>query len=115
MQLSTAIVQHSAINMGLTNIYAGQPRAALAEFNKAADTSVDAAFDRAHCLLAMGNWKEGLADIEVRRLHKPDNYQRKSMPEWQGVGKAIDRLWVTTEQGIGDSFHFARFLPWASQ
>lgn len=103
----------TAANMGLAHLYSGNPEAAVREFDKVADTMIGSAFDRSHALLSMGHWRTGLKALEVRRLHKPESFPKYSMPEWEG--EKVRTLWVTSEQGIGDAFMFARFLPWARE
>lgn len=113
-------------NVALSLMYAGRSEQALREFAKIKEPSIEAIFDRACCLMLAGRWKEGWQEHEIRRLHVPDHHRKRVMPEWEGqrIGGAAmvhqvtdygcdGTLWVTCEQGIGDTIMFARYLPWA--
>jgi hypothetical protein len=70
----------------------------------------------AHALLASGNFRAGWAEYEwrfrskifVRALPKPVR------PYWNGMPLPGRRLVISTDQGYGDSFQFARYIPMAA-
>lgn len=77
-----------------------------------------AAFNLAFCLLALGDYPRGFALFAHRRDAGWANrigHRAQAMGArlWAGDMQALqDRhLLVTTENGIGDTFHFARYLP----
>lgn len=100
-------------NTALGYMYSGQVDAALRELEKVKNSSLDAAFDYGVTLMLSGKWKEGWQAQEVRRQRSPEYHGAHPMPEWRG--EEVDTLWVTVEQGIGDTFMFARYIPWARE
>jgi tetratricopeptide (TPR) repeat protein len=77
-----------------------------------------AAFNLAFCLLALGDYPRGFALFGYRRDTGWANrigHRAQSMGArlWTGDLNALQNkhLLVTTENGIGDTFHFARYLP----
>jgi Tetratricopeptide repeat len=70
----------------------------------------------AHALLASGNFRAGWAEYEwrfqskifARALPKP------MRPYWNGMPLPRRRLVISTDQGFGDSFQFARYIPMAA-
>ncbi|MBF0611510.1 MAG: tetratricopeptide repeat protein [Magnetococcales bacterium] len=65
----------------------------------------------AFILLSHGNWQRGFREYERRwqtkRMAVPD-FQR---PMWDGQPNNKLTLMVWSEQGIGDTIHFSRYLP----
>ncbi|HUI10192.1 MAG TPA: tetratricopeptide repeat protein [Bacteroidota bacterium] len=75
----------------------------------------EARLNRALILLQTGEFEEGWKEYEwrirvrdPRRLYVPPAI---STPRWDGSDPAGKRILVRAEQGFGDSFQFARFLP----
>lgn len=71
------------------------------------------AWNEALILLQQGNFKEGWKGYELRLQLLKEHQKRApiSKPRWQGqsfIGKA---LLIRTEQGLGDSLQFIRYLP----
>ncbi len=65
---------------------------------------------RAFVLLWLGRYEEGWQEYEWRLLG--DRFSPALLqPEWQGKPFPGQTLLVRTEQGVGDSLQFARFLP----
>ncbi|MBI3444485.1 MAG: glycosyltransferase family protein [Magnetospirillum sp.] len=64
----------------------------------------------AYALLATGQWGEGFREYEYR-WHVPGAHKGGyAQPEWAGEPLAGRHLLVCAEQGLGDTFQFARFL-----
>jgi hypothetical protein len=77
---------------------AGQPDFPLARFNLGT------------LLLRMGHWEEGWREYEWRWQTPTFTPLRCPQPQWRG--DPLDgTLLLHTEQGIGDVFQFARFIP----
>ena len=66
------------------------------------------ATDEAMRLLSIGQYKDGWADYEQRLV--PANITLKK-PLWDGSPCPDKTLLVRGEQGLGDVFHFMRYLP----
>lgn len=70
-------------------------------------------FNLALALLSVGRYPEGWAEYEWR--WRTEGFQRERrdfrIPQWNGGDLAGKRLLVWTEQGFGDCFQFARYLP----
>lgn len=71
------------------------------EFNKAL-------FNRGILQLQLGNWTEGLTGYEYR-LKLSGFEPIGKYPAWDG--EHAETLYVRAEQGFGDTFQFARYLP----
>ena len=71
----------------------------------------------AHALLMKGEFGPGWAEYEWRyRLPKTQSLLPKfKQPQWNGMKLANSRLFVLCEQGYGDCFQFARYLPLAAK
>lgn len=70
----------------------------------------------AHALLASGNWRAGWAEYEWR-FRSPiyaKAMPRPNRPVWSGAPLPGRTLVVSADQGFGDSFQFARYLPMAA-
>lgn len=70
----------------------------------------------AHALLASGNWRAGWAEYEWRFRSKlyAKALARPNRPMWNGAPLPGKTLAVSADQGFGDSFQFARYLPMAA-
>lgn len=70
----------------------------------------------AHALLASGNWRAGWAEYEWRYRSKlyAKAMVRPTRPLWSGAPLPGRTLVVSADQGFGDSFQFARYLPMAA-
>jgi len=69
----------------------------------------DAHWNRALVLLMRGDYAEGWAEYEWRRSIADMRIERFSVPDWDGAPLAGRTLLVHAEQGMGDTFQFARF------
>jgi hypothetical protein len=70
----------------------------------------------AHALLASGHWRAGWAEYEWRFRSKlyAKAMVRPNRPMWAGAPLPGRTLAVSADQGFGDSFQFARYLPMAA-
>ncbi len=70
----------------------------------------------AHALLASGLWRAGWAEYEWRFRSKlyAKAMARPNRPIWSGAPLPGRTLAVSADQGFGDSFQFARYLPLAA-
>ena len=73
----------------------------------------DARLGLAYALLRDGQWLEGWSHFE-NRLTYPEfaAYRALDCPQWDGRDIHGKTLLVCAEQGIGDTLHFLRYLPW---
>lgn len=99
-------------HMGLAYMYLGQMTHALECFDRIAARHNDSKYTASIIDLMNGGWVRGLKEFEFRRKHFPAEHPERGMPAWDGKSK-VGTLWVTAEQGLGDMFMTARFLPWA--
>ncbi len=88
----------------------------LAAFNKALALAADfdyARWNRTFSLLAKGDYAQGFADYELR-LKFPQTQPPGRIPDapiWKGEASTGKRILLMCEQGLGDTFMFARFVP----
>ncbi|MGH8766540.1 MAG: tetratricopeptide repeat protein, partial [Burkholderiales bacterium] len=70
---------------------------------------IDARFNRSMVLLAQGDYAAGWEDYEWR--WQASGFPRPSypQPEWDGAVLRGETVLLYTEQGFGDSIHFARY------
>ncbi|HEX2943685.1 MAG TPA: tetratricopeptide repeat protein [Rhodopila sp.] len=70
----------------------------------------------AHALLASGNFRAGWAEYEWRFRSKlyQSALPKPIRPHWNGMPLPGRRLVVSADQGFGDSFQFARYIPMAA-
>lgn len=93
--------EYAAAASCFETILVEQPEQPLARFNLA-------------CVqLAMERWQAGLANYEARLLLP--GYERlrsrNASPRWRGESLVGKRLLVYAEQGLGDTFMLARYIP----
>ncbi|NOT40333.1 MAG: tetratricopeptide repeat protein [Alphaproteobacteria bacterium] len=67
----------------------------------------------AHALLMKGEFRSGWAEYEWRYklANTKDILPKFKQPVWNGMPLKASRLLVICEQGFGDCFQFARYLP----
>lgn len=65
-------------------------------------------FDHSLALMQAGRWQAGWSAYEDRRNYKPERIF-PGLPRWDGSPNQSVYVWA--EQGLGDTFQFARFLP----
>jgi len=73
----------------------------------------DARYNRGLTLLLLGALPEGWRDYEWRPSgpHRHVGYPALPAPIWSGESLAGKRVLVLSEQGMGDTIQFARYLP----
>jgi tetratricopeptide (TPR) repeat protein len=73
----------------------------------------DARYNRGLTLLLLGSFAEGWRDYEWRATgsHRCVGYPPLPAPIWSGQALAGKRIIVLSEQGLGDTIQFARYLP----
>ncbi len=72
-----------------------------------------ARWNRTFSLLAKGDYAQGFADYELR-LQFPQTQPPGKIPDapiWKGESSSGKRILLMCEQGLGDTFMFARFVP----
>jgi tetratricopeptide (TPR) repeat protein len=88
----------------------------LAAFDKALTLASDfdyARWNRTFSLLAKGDYAQGFADYELR-LKFPQTQPPGRIPDapiWKGEAASGKHILLMCEQGLGDTFMFARFVP----
>lgn len=106
-------------NLALTCKNMGDFDRALLYFNRALQIDPDLAiarWNRSFVHFLQDNWKAGWTDFEIRF----DLPQRRAIyphrirgRRWDGLPIPQKTLLVHDEQGLGDTFQFIRWLPWA--
>lgn len=64
-----------------------------------------------NALLAQGEEAEGWTLYQARRERRKSHANRLSFPEWQGEPLERKRLFIWSEQGLGDQIFAARYVP----
>jgi tetratricopeptide (TPR) repeat protein len=91
------------------------PEDAIAVFDRALSIDPDngqVCFNRAMARLAIGEMPQAWPDYEARfRTRMPTRLYHTEFPRWGGESLDGRSLLVQSEQGFGDTFQFARYLP----
>lgn len=101
-------------NRGVAYLAQGDVRRAMASYQKAIALKpdfVDAHWNRSLAWLVTGNYEQGWPEHEWRWKLKKYYRRRFSQPLWEGERFEGKRLLIFVEQGLGDTMHFARYLP----
>jgi tetratricopeptide (TPR) repeat protein len=102
------------VNRGTVFAALNQLQEALLSYNHALTLKpnhLEAHYNRAFTLLALGHFEEGWREYEYR-LQRPQGRLRRSFhaPPWLGAEPLLDRrLFIYSEQGFGDTIQFARY------
>jgi tetratricopeptide (TPR) repeat protein len=78
-----------------------------------APNDAEAHYHRGSLLFLEGQFQKGFADFEFRWQVQDCGFDRPALaaPEWRGEDVTGKKLIVYSEQGMGDTIQFARFLP----
>jgi Flp pilus assembly protein TadD len=101
-------------NLGSARHWAARLEAAGEAFDRALALAPDlpgTRFDRAVNRLLQGDYARGLADYEGRWQKPGARRLPAGLRAWTGEDPKDKHLIVWAEQGYGDSFQFARFIP----
>jgi tetratricopeptide (TPR) repeat protein len=107
-------------NQGLNQQAQGQWQRALDYVEQALKIdphNAKARFNRATLLLLLGNYQQGWQEYEVRfQLNDPNHPTlATTQPNWQGEELKNKTILVYSEQGLGDTLQFVRYLPLLKQ
>jgi Flp pilus assembly protein TadD len=100
-------------NLGKTYVQTGSYAEARGVFQKAVELNpenAEAHFELSLLLLLAGNLKAGFAEYEWRMKLKTVE-KRSDQPLWDGSELNGKRLFIHSEQGLGDNIQFYRYLP----
>jgi tetratricopeptide (TPR) repeat protein len=104
-------------NLGLALKEQGQIAAAVEYYNRALNLKPDfaeARWNRSLALLLTGKFAQGWSEFEWRfqRGRKESIYPYDfKIPRWDGSSFVGKRLFIHSEQGLGDTLQFIRYLP----
>ena len=91
-------------------------------FNRALEIDPDylgCKWDRSLFRLARGDYEQGFAEYETRIPFRKQQgkrvYPEFEAPFWNGEDLTGKSIYVASEQGLGDTILFSRFLPWLAQ
>jgi len=93
-------------------------RQAVAMYRKALEIDpglVEAHWNLSHSLLLLGEYGEGFQEYLWRWKREKTVKPPLKLPTWKGETAAEATLLVHTEQGLGDSIQFVRYLPLARE
>ena len=112
----------SHYNLGVALKYTKKPSEAVSAFSRTLALNKDAAearWNRALCWLIAENLEKGLPALdkalELRNELGLTPRKKFSQPRWTGEPLNGKRLFVYTEQGLGDTIQFVRFLPFIKE
>ncbi len=101
-------------NLGTVQKGSGKPLDAIAYYEQAIELKPDyplAHLNMAFALLLTENFKKGWQEYEWRLRIKGRTPKTSQKPVWDGSSLNGKSILVYTEQGLGDSIQFIRYLP----
>jgi Flp pilus assembly protein TadD len=101
-------------SLGVTFSRQGKWDEAIAYYERALRLDPDLAVahrNRAHAWLARGDFARGWLEYEWRLKCPNRNFPDVKLPRWTGEPLAGRSILVCTEQGIGDTLQFLRYVP----
>ncbi len=106
-------------NLGIAFSNLGMGQAAIEASGRAIDLRPDDPmlhYNHAMLLLLAGDLKAGFREFEWRLSHPATRFRPGSfdVPRWRGEPRDGRTLLIHAEQGLGDTLHFARFVPAAA-
>ena len=100
-------------NLGLTLLEMGRMAEAIAAFESAVSLSEDVSFrwNLGMALLLQGDFARGWPQFRYREDLRRAPGRPLALPFWQGEPLAGKKIVVWSEQGLGDTLQYARYLP----
>lgn len=102
--------------LSLCQSISGEHEAALVSAKKAHELAPDNAtfeFALALAYMYLGNYRDGFRHIESRFRYRLHHFLSYPYPQWKGEpGK---KVYLVTDQGLGDALSFARYIPAAAK
>ncbi len=106
-------------NKGLTRLKMGEPAAAMEVWERAMEKYADNPNLRANRslgMLTLGQLARGFAEYESRFQSIANrNLPQHDAPRWRGEDVQGKTIVLRSEQGLGDTIHFARYIPMIAQ
>ena len=101
-------------NMSLIHAHRGHKDKEMASATKGFELHQDPQTEMglAFACLYAGEFMRGLKHFDARFPYKLTSYQHLPWPRWDGGH--VDKLFVLSEQGLGDALSFSRFIPAAA-
>ncbi|HEY9615857.1 MAG TPA: tetratricopeptide repeat protein [Microcoleaceae cyanobacterium] len=101
-------------NLGISFQQQNQLESAITQYQQAIHLNTN--FAEAHlnlgmALLAAGDWQSGWTEYEWRWYCHGGQPRSLPKPQWQGSDLQGKTILIHTEQGLGDSIQFIRFVP----
>ena len=109
-------MEEAHVNLGTAPHMAGRYTEGVASCHRAIELRSDFAEvhkDLSLMLLVQGKFEEGWREYEwrLRLPHYFNSPTRFAQPMWDGSDLRGRKILIHAEQGLGDTIHFARFLP----
>lgn len=104
------------VNLSIAHGAFGERLAALSAARKAYEVAPEdnsVLFNLAFALMFNGEFAEGLKFFEARFANRMQNYLTYPYPKW--TGEKDSTVFLVSDQGLGDTLSFARFLEPASR